>query len=391
MSSAASRLVIAGVLHLFRFTAGAPQAGEAALLSSVAAVVIGGTNLFGGEGDIMGAVVGSLIIAVLQTGLVILNIDSIWQFIVVGVVIIIAVLVNQLQAALERAASECLTTHALASSRERFLPLPHFGGGASGAGASLRESAMAEPILTATGMNKHFGGLTAVDNVDFAVYPGEVVALLGDNGAGKSTLIKCISGVYRPEQGKVEFNGADITHHAPADIRSRGIETIYQDLALAENLDVGANVFLGKEKTRRLFGIIPVTDDNYMRAEAETALDELDIHIPSLKQKLVNLSGGQRQAVAIARAMYWQAKLVIMDEPTAALGVPEQRKVLALIRSLREGNIPVILISHTMHDVMAVADRMVVMRRGRIVANISRAEATEELIVRHIVGAGEAV
>ncbi|MCY4019069.1 MAG: ATP-binding cassette domain-containing protein [Chloroflexi bacterium] len=248
---------------------------------------------------------------------------------------------------------------------------------------------MSEPILTATGMSKYFGGLTAVDSVDFAIYPGEVVALLGDNGAGKSTLIKCISGVYRPEHGRVTFNGEDITSHAPADIRSRGIETIYQDLALAENLDVGANVFLGKEKTRRLFGLIPVTDDSYMREEASSALDELDIHIPSLKQRLVNLSGGQRQAVAIARAMYWNAKLVIMDEPTAALGVPEQRKVLALIRSLREQNIPVILISHTMHDVMAVADRMVVMRRGRIVANIQRADASEELIVKHIVGTAD--
>ena len=248
---------------------------------------------------------------------------------------------------------------------------------------------MSEAILTATGVSKHFGGLIAVDEVDFDVYPGEVVALLGDNGAGKSTLIKCISGVYRPDQGKVVFNGEDITHHAPADIRSRGIETIYQDLALAENLDVGANVFLGKEKTRRLFGLIPVTDDNYMRQEASDALEELDIHIPSLKQKLVNLSGGQRQAVAITRAMYWNAQLVIMDEPTAALGVPEQRKVLALIRSLREQNIPVILISHTMHDVMAVADRMVVMRRGRVVANIPRAEASEEIIVRHIVGSAE--
>jgi len=248
---------------------------------------------------------------------------------------------------------------------------------------------MSEAILTATGVSKHFGGLTAVDNVDFEVYPGEVVALLGDNGAGKSTLIKCISGVYRPESGRVIFNGSDITHHAPADIRSRGIETIYQDLALAENLDVGANVFLGKEVTRRLFGLLPVTDDTYMRREASGALDELDIHIPSLTQKLVNLSGGQRQAVAIARAMYWNAQLVIMDEPTAALGVPEQRKVLALIRSLREGNIPVILISHTMHDVMAVADRMVIMRRGRVAANIPRADATEEIIVRHIVGSAE--
>ena len=229
-----------------------------------------------------------------------------------------------------------------------------------------------KPVLVARGLSKHFGGLTAVDNVDIEIQPGEVVALLGDNGAGKSTLIKCISGVYQPDQGQVTFNGVDITNQSPADVRSRGIETIYQDLALAENLDVGANVFLGKEKTRRLFGLIPVTDDNYMRQEASGVLDELDIHIPSLRQKLVNLSGGQRQAVAIARAMYWNAQLVIMDEPTAALGVPEQRKVLALIRSLREGAIPVILISHTMQDVMAVADRMVVMRRGKVVANIQR-------------------
>ena len=246
-----------------------------------------------------------------------------------------------------------------------------------------------QPVLTARRLSKHFGGLTAVDSVDLDIHPGEVVALLGDNGAGKSTLIKCISGVYQPDHGQVMFNGVDITNQSPADVRSRGIETIYQDLALAENLDVGANVFLGKEKTRRLFGLLPVTDDQYMRQEAEGVLDELDIHIPSLRQKLVNLSGGQRQAVAIARAMYWNARLVIMDEPTAALGVPEQRKVLALIRSLREGEIPVILISHTMHDVMAVADRMVVMRRGKVVANIQRADATEELIVRHIVGSVE--
>lgn len=246
---------------------------------------------------------------------------------------------------------------------------------------------MSDPVLTARGISKHFGGLTAVDDVDFAVSAGEVVALLGDNGAGKSTLIKCISGVYKPETGQVSFKGADITGHAPADIRQRGIETIYQDLALAENLDVGANVFLGKELTRRLLGLLPVTDDQRMRSEAAGALDQLDIHIPSLKQKLVNLSGGQRQAVAIARALYWQAQLMIMDEPTAALAVPEQRKVLALIRSLRESGIPVILISHTLHDVMAVADRLVIMRRGQVVANIPRGEASEELVVRHIVGA----
>ncbi|NWG16789.1 MAG: sugar ABC transporter ATP-binding protein [Chloroflexi bacterium] len=245
------------------------------------------------------------------------------------------------------------------------------------------------PILQAKQVSKFFGGLTALDKVDFEVYPGEVVALLGDNGAGKSTLIKCVSGVYRPEHGEIFFNDQNITHHSPASIRDLGIETIYQDLALAENLDVGGNVFLGKEKKRNFLGLLRVLDDDFMRSEAAQVLERLDIHIPSLKQKLVNLSGGQRQAVAIARALYWNAKLLIMDEPTAALGVPEQRKVLALVRSLREHNIPVIIISHTMQDVLEVADRMVVMRRGRVVANLPRSQADAEILVKHIVGAAE--
>jgi len=172
-------------------------------------------------------------------------------------------------------------------------------------------------------------------------------------------------------------------------VRESGIQTIYQDLALAENLDVGANVFLGKEKQKMLFGFIPVTDDKFMRDEAAKVLSRLDIHIPSLKQKLTYLSGGQRQAVAIARAIYWNAKMVIMDEPTAALGVPEQRKVLQLIRTLRDEGVPVILVSHTMQDVLDVADRMVVMRRGKVAANLMRSEATVDVMVRHMVGAGE--
>ncbi len=246
-----------------------------------------------------------------------------------------------------------------------------------------------QPLLKVTGVSKFFGGLTALNNVDFEVTPGEVVALLGDNGAGKSTLIKCVSGVYKPEQGGIHFDGRPLLQSSPAEIREFGIQTIYQDLALAENLDVGANVFLGREKKRMMLGFLPVTDDDYMRTEAAKVLDRLDIHIPSLKQKLVNLSGGQRQAVAIARALYWNARLVIMDEPTAALGVPEQRKVLATIRTLKEQGVPVILISHTMQDVMDVADRMVVMRRGRVVANLPRKEATVDVLVKHMVGGAE--
>jgi len=248
---------------------------------------------------------------------------------------------------------------------------------------------VSEIVLQCVGVSKHFGGLTALNQVDFQVERGEIVALLGDNGAGKSTLIKCISGVYRPDGGQITFDGADITGHGPSQIRDSGIETIYQDLALAENLDVGANVFLGKEKQKKLFGFISVTDDEWMRQEASKVLDRLDIHIPSLKQNLVNLSGGQRQAVAIARAIYWNAKLVIMDEPTAALGVPEQRKVLSLVRSLSEQGIPVILISHTMQDVLEVANRCVVMRRGRVAANLPRGQYDAEVLVKHIVGVAE--
>jgi len=255
----------------------------------------------------------------------------------------------------------------------------------------MSEDRKDKPLLECINVSKFFGGLTALDNVSLSIYPGEVVALLGDNGAGKSTLIKCISGVHKPDRGDIIFNGRPIGDATPSEVREAGIETIYQDLALAENLDVGANVFLGKEKIRRMFGFLPVTDDKYMRSEAAKVLERLDIHIPSLAQKLIRLSGGQRQAVAIARALYWDARLVIMDEPTAALGVPEQRKVLALVRSLREQGIPVIIISHTMQDVMEVADRMVVLLRGRKVANIPCEEATVDLIVKYIMGSPDVV
>jgi ABC-type sugar transport system ATPase subunit len=242
-------------------------------------------------------------------------------------------------------------------------------------------------MLKVVNAYKRFGGLVAVDNVSVEVYPGEVVALVGDNGAGKSTLIKMISGVYPMDGGELHFDGRRVHLSGPAHARDLGIETIYQDLALAENLDVGANVFMGREVLhKRLFGLVHTLDDEHMRRESEQALAKLDVHIPSLRAKIGTLSGGQRQAVAISRAVYWDAKLMIMDEPTAALGVSEQRKVLEVIKSLREHNIPVIVISHTMQDVLAVADRILVMRRGKLVAEVPRQEATTEVLVRHIVG-----
>ncbi len=243
------------------------------------------------------------------------------------------------------------------------------------------------PTLKLDHVYKHFGGLVAVNDVSLAIYPGEVVALLGDNGAGKSTLIKMVSGVNSFDGGEMYFNGEKVTLHTPAFARQLGIETIYQDLALAENLDVGANVFMGREVVKkRMFGLVRTLDEDYMRNESKKVLDRLDIHIPSLRTVIGKLSGGQRQAVAISRAVYWNVKLMIMDEPTAALGVPEQRKVLGLVKSLREQQIPVILVSHTMNDVLEVADRMLIMRRGVLAAEVQRKDATVELLVRLMVG-----
>ena len=247
---------------------------------------------------------------------------------------------------------------------------------------------MSDPVLSIRGMVKRFGGLTAVANVDLDVFPGEVVALLGDNGAGKSTLIKCVSGVHHMDEGEMHFTGKPVRFDKPIDARSAGIETIYQDLALANNLDVPANIFLGRElKNRYLGGLIKTLDEKTMLAESRAGLDSLDIQFPTLTQPIESLSGGQRQAVAIARAIYWNARLMIMDEPTNNLGVPEQQKVLELIRKLRSNGVPVILITHTLPDVFAVADRIIVMHRGRKVTEKRASETNTAELVQYMVGA----
>ncbi len=245
-----------------------------------------------------------------------------------------------------------------------------------------------EPMLSVKNLTKRFGGLTAVNQVSMDVYPGEVVGLVGDNGAGKSTLIKMVSGVYQPNDGEIFFEGKRVHISKPSEARELGIETIYQDLALAGNLDVGANIFLGREHKREyLGGVVRVLDNDFMQAQSEKLLVNLDVHIPSLTQKIDKLSGGQRQAVAIARALYWNARLMIMDEPTNNLGVAQQGEVLALIRRLRDQGVPVIVISHTIRDIFAVSDRIVVLHRGRKVADKHMAGTTTEEIVQYIMGA----
>jgi ABC-type sugar transport system ATPase subunit len=245
-----------------------------------------------------------------------------------------------------------------------------------------------EPLLAVHQLVKRFGGLTAVNKVNMELYPGEVVGLVGDNGAGKSTLIKCVSGVYQADEGEIFFEGARVRFPRPIDARRAGIETIYQDLALAGNLNVSANIFLGREVKRNyLGGLVRTLDEDQMLNESGRILDTLEIKIPNFKAQIEKLSGGQRQAVAIARAMYWNAKMMIMDEPCNNLGVPEQRKVLDLIRKLRDQKVPVILITHTLPDVFAVTDRIVIMHRGRKVAEKRTADTDSQEVVEYMVGA----
>ena len=241
-------------------------------------------------------------------------------------------------------------------------------------------------LLEVKNLTKRFGGLVAVNDVSFGVNAGEVVGLLGDNGAGKSTLIKMISGVYKPDEGKIYYQGEEVHIENPMNALSMGIETIYQDLALAENLNVYSNIFLGREKLKKVLGLIKVLDHDYMIKESVKVLKSLDIQIPSLKNRIRMLSGGERQAVAISRSIYWNTKFLIMDEPTAALGIAEQKKVLNLVNRLKSQGIGIIIISHQMYDVFSVADRLVIMRRGVKVAERVTKKTNPDEVVGLIVG-----
>jgi len=231
----------------------------------------------------------------------------------------------------------------------------------------------AEPILEARGLVKRYGHVVALNGADFELFPGEILAVIGDNGAGKSTLIKALSGATQPDDGEIRLAGERVHFRSPRDARRAGIETVYQDLAVAASMDIASNIFLGRERRKRgpLGLVLRLLDKRAMRREAIRHFSELRIGIPSITQEVENLSGGQRQGVAVARAAAWGTRLVIMDEPTAALGVKETRQVLDLILRVRERGLPVILISHDMPHVFEVADRIHIMRLGRRVAVVT--------------------
>lgn len=243
-------------------------------------------------------------------------------------------------------------------------------------------------LLSIKGLKKSFGAIQVLNEVNLEVEAGTVIGLVGDNGAGKSTLMKTITGIYSTDQGTITFDGSDIAGVAPGERRERGIEMIYQDLALAKQQDVASNIFLGREPRRRPMGFLPwVVDKAKMDSEARRMVDRLGARIPSLHRPVGLFSGGQQQTVAIARALTFNPKLVIMDEPTAALAVREVESVLNLIRQLRSEGIAVILISHRLNDVFEVTDRIVVLRQGRIEADLKTVETQMRDVVSHIVGA----
>jgi simple sugar transport system ATP-binding protein len=247
---------------------------------------------------------------------------------------------------------------------------------------------MAEPLLEARDIVKSFGRVRALRGANFRVDRGEVVALVGDNGAGKSTLIKCLAGVEQPDAGEILFEGRPVTINAPTEARELGIETVYQDLALAADLDPAANLFLGREIRRRgALGWFGFLDKPAMHRRADEAFETLGVGLQDSSAPVANMSGGQRQGVAVSRAVTWASKVVFMDEPTAALGVVQTRHVLDLIRRVREQGIAVVLISHNLPEVFEVADRIEVLRLGERVAQLKRTDVTMEDVVGAMTGA----
>ncbi len=245
-----------------------------------------------------------------------------------------------------------------------------------------------QPFLSVQSIKKNYGAVQALGGVSFDVYPGEVVALVGDNGAGKSTTIKMIAGVEQPSEGQILIEGEPAVLDGPAVSERHGIQTVYQDLALCDNLDIVSNLYLGRELRKPIIpGVLSVLNKNEMEQKAAPVLKELKINLPPLTSHVASLSGGQRQVVAVARAVLWGSKLVMLDEPTAALGVAQQRTVLDLIKNLRDKGVGVVVISHNMADVFEVADRIVVLRLGKTVANYVTSESTREEVIAAITGA----
>lgn len=249
-----------------------------------------------------------------------------------------------------------------------------------------------EDVIVAEGISKRFGPVVALEDVSMHLRKGEVLALVGDNGAGKSTLIKILAGFHTPDQGRIFLDGRPVQFRSPAEARQHGIETVYQDLALINDLSVYHNMFLGREKIRRILGLFTFNDDRRMKELTRAYLETLKIRIPSVDSLVGTLSGGQRQSIAVARAIYSSPRVLILDEPLAALGAKEARMVLELVRELKSrGDVSIILIVHNYHQVFEVCDRINLLRQGRVVLDTPTSATSVEELTRTVVAGYQAV
>ncbi|MEV0568740.1 ATP-binding cassette domain-containing protein [Dactylosporangium sp. NPDC050588] len=376
---------VVAVLTTARLGSGTPQIGTSFELDVLTAVILGGVGFAGGSGHPAGVFAGVATIGILGSGLIFAGLEDWWQQISKGLVLLLALGADQ------------IAEHRRARKARQDAPDPVDTGGAADAGPPgaaadeyglgiERTRSPGAVVLAASGLSRRFGSVFALRNGTFSVRSGEVVCIVGDNGAGKSTLIKLISGVYKPDSGRIEMAGSTVDFNGPADARHSGIETVHQDLAVCPNLGIAHNLILGDEPVRRMFGFIPVRDDAAAVARARTRLASLGITLTDMNRSVGRLSGGQRQSVSIARAMKEDVKLVILDEPTAALGVTQTRNVLRIARQAAENGAGVILISHDIRTVFAVADRIVVLRLGEVVYDGAVAAITHTRLLHLMAG-----
>ncbi|WP_238008855.1 ATP-binding cassette domain-containing protein [Dactylosporangium sp. AC04546] len=379
---------VAATLTIARLGTVDPLTGQGFEFAVLTAAILGGVAFAGGSGRPLGVMIGVATIGILQAGLIFIGLRDYWQEVATGAVLVAALAADQL---LERTRDTGGLLAAVRRARGRPVPEAAGENGDDGAAAASlgrlsRKGPLGATVLAARGLRRDFGSVQALRGVDIEVRAGEVLCLLGDNGAGKSTLIKILSGADRADAGTVEFLGEPVTYSGTRQAREAGIRTVYQDLALVPTLSVVHNFVLGDEPTRRIAGVVPVRDEAGAARRTAAGLAELGIRVPDPYTTVRRLSGGQRQAVAIARAIVGGARLVILDEPTAALGVRQTRYVLEAVRRLADNGTAVILITHDIKTVFAVADSVAVLRLGRVVHSGPIDDVAEHSLVRLMAG-----
>ena len=342
-----------------------PTIGAGFELDVLTAAILGGVAFAGGSGRPIGIAIGVATIGVLNAGLIFMGLQSWWQSVAVGCMLLLALVADQV--AVGRRATRAHDAQPSFTALDGSSPPGPSNLGLRGAAHADGSHAQITPAFSVIGAKKSYGALTALEEASFTVGKGEVVCLLGDNGAGKSTLVKIISGATRPDAGSMMLEGKPVHFQSPQDARAAGLETVYQDLALCSNLSVTHNMMLGREHTRRWLGFIPVRDDQRAATECRKKLAALGVTLRDDNVLVRSLSGGQRQSVAIARSLAEQVKLICLDEPTASLGVKQTAQVTRLIRSVAASGTGVILVTHDLATVRALADRIVVLSLGRVV------------------------